>query len=248
VATKVTTKVKATTAKTEAAEDGRERCAWVSNASPRMVAYHDEQWGVPVRDDRQLFAKLILDGAQAGLSWSTILAREEGYYRAFHGFDPERMARYGEKDVARLLADPGIIRNRAKVRSAIANAQAYLKLREEEGGFAKWLWRFVDDQPVRNRWRSTKQVPAETPLAHTISKALRERGFSFVGPTIVYAFLQAVGIVNDHLVSCYRHSEVEALAGASRARPTRPRSKPKPPRAKPTLPPAKAASKGKTTR
>ncbi|HEV8239879.1 MAG TPA: DNA-3-methyladenine glycosylase I [Thermoanaerobaculia bacterium] len=206
----VPTAVKATTS------DGRRRCAWVANASPRMLAYHDEQWGVPVRDDRQLFAKLILDGAQAGLSWSTILAREEGYYRAFHDFDPARIARYGDKDVARLLADPGIIRNRAKVRSAIANARAYLKLQEEEGSFADWLWRFVDGEPVRNRWRDSKQVPAETPLSQAVSKSLRERGFTFVGPTIVYAFMQAVGMVNDHLVSCYRHAEVAAPANAKR--------------------------------
>ena len=197
--------------------DGKRRCAWVGNASPRMLAYHDEQWGVPVRDDRQLFAKLILDGAQAGLSWSTILAREEGYYRAFHRFDPARIARYGDADVARLLADPGIIRNRAKVRSAIANANAYLRLREEEGGFAAWLWRFVDGRPVRNRWRRSSQVPAETPLSQAVSKELRRRGFTFVGPTIVYAFMQAVGMVNDHLVSCYRHAEVEALAAPTAA-------------------------------
>ena len=193
-------------------EDGKRRCDWVAKASPRMLAYHDEVWGVPVRDDRALFAKLILDGAQAGLSWSTILDREEGYHRAFHGFDPEKMARYREKDVARLLADPGIIRNRAKVRSAIANAQAYLRLQEEEGGFGEWLWRFVDGRPVANRWRRADQRPAETPLAQEVSKELKKRGFSFVGPTIVYAFMQAVGMVNDHLVSCYRHGEVEALA------------------------------------
>jgi DNA-3-methyladenine glycosylase I len=204
--------------------DGKRRCAWVSNASPRMLAYHDEQWGVPVRDDRQLFAKLILDGAQAGLSWSTILAREEGYYRAFHDFDPERMARYGARDEARLLADAGIIRNRAKVQSAIKNARAYLKLREEEGSFSDWLWRVVDGAPVVNRWRSTTQVPAETPLSQAVSKALRERGFTFVGPTIVYAFMQAVGMVNDHLVSCYRHAEVQALAGG-RGRTKRARKK-----------------------
>jgi len=214
--------------------DGKRRCAWVGNASPRMVAYHDEQWGVPVRDDRQLFAKLILDGAQAGLSWSTILAREEGYYRAFHGLDPARIARYGEKDVARLLADPGIIRNRAKVRSAIGNAQAYLRLVEEQGPFATWLWQFVDGVPVKNRWRRTDQVPAETPLAQTVSKELRGRGFSFVGPTIVYAFMQAVGMVNDHLVTCYRHAEVEALREAPQSRPKRPRARP--------------ASKGRTSR
>ena len=213
-----------------ATADGKRRCAWVANASPRMLAYHDQQWGVPVRDDRQLFAKLILDGAQAGLSWSTILAREEGYYRAFHDFDPQRIARYGAKDVARLLADPGIIRNRAKVQSAIQNARAYLKLQqEEEGSFSGWLWRFVDGAPVVNRWRSTKQVPAETPLSQAVSKALRERGFTFVGPTIVYAFMQAVGMVNDHLVSCYRHAEVGALAdgGAAQPKPLRKRKAPR---------------------
>ena len=199
---------------TAAHDDGKRRCDWVAKASPRMRAYHDEVWGVPVRDDRALFAKLILDGAQAGLSWSTILDREEGYYRAFHGFDAARMARYGEKDVARLLADPGIIRNRAKVKSAIANAKAYLRLQEEEGSFGEWLWRFVDGQPVANRWRRPDQRPAETPLAQEISKALKKRGFSFVGPTIVYAFMQAVGMVNDHLVGCYRHAEVESLAAA----------------------------------
>jgi DNA-3-methyladenine glycosylase I len=192
--------------------DGRPRCDWVAKASPRMLAYHDEVWGVPVRDDRQLFAKLILDGAQAGLSWSTILDREEGYQRAFHGFDAVRMAAFGEPDVARLLADPGIIRNRAKVRSAIANAAAYLRLQEEEGSFSRWLWSFTGGEPVANRWRRASQRPAETPLSRTISKELQRRGFSFVGPTIVYAFLQAVGIVNDHLLTCYRHAEVERLA------------------------------------
>lgn len=188
--------------------DGKRRCEWVAKASPRMLAYHDEQWGVPVRDDRQLFAKLILDGAQAGLSWSTILAREEGYLRAFDGLDPERMARYGDADVARLLADPGIIRNRAKVRSAIGNANAFLRLREAEGSFATWLWRFVAGRPIANRWRRGSQRPAETPLSQTISKELRQRGFTFVGPTIVYAYMQAVGMVNDHLLDCFRHAEV----------------------------------------
>jgi DNA-3-methyladenine glycosylase I len=173
-----------------------------------MLAYHDEQWGVPVRDDRQLFAKLILDGAQAGLSWSTILDREEGYRRAFHGLDPERMARYGDADVARLLADPGIIRNRAKVRSAIGNAGAFLRLRDEEGSFSAWLWQFVGGRPLANRWRRAAQRPAETPLSQTISKELKRRGFSFVGPTIVYAYMQAIGMVNDHLVACFRHYEV----------------------------------------
>ena len=197
-------------------EDDRVRCDWVG-ADERMRAYHDEQWGVPVRDDRQLFAKLILDGAQAGLSWKTILHREPGYRRAFHGLDPVKIARYGERDVERLLADPGIIRNRAKVRSAIGNAQAYLRLQEEEGSFADWLWGFVGGEPVQNAWRTARQRPAVTPLAEEVSRELRARGFSFVGPTIVYAFMQAVGMVNDHLVGCFRHAPL-AAAGGGRAR------------------------------
>ena len=195
------------TAKEALPDDGKTRCTWCES-SVRMRAYHDEQWGVPEHDDRRLFAKLILDGAQAGLSWSTILAREEGYLRAFHGLDPERMARYRARDEARLLADAGIIRNRAKVRSAIGNARAYLRLQEEEGSFGRWLWSFTDGRPVKNRWKSTSQVPAETPLSQTLSKELRARGFTFVGPTIVYAYLQAVGVVNDHLVRCFRHAEL----------------------------------------
>jgi DNA-3-methyladenine glycosylase I len=152
-------------------DDGKARCTWCGG-SLRMRAYHDEQWGVPERDDRRLFAKLILDGAQAGLSWSTILEREEGYRRAFHGLDPERMARYTARDEARLLADPGIIRNRAKVRSAIGNARAYLRLRDEEGSFGGWLWGFVDGEPVRNRRRRPAQIPAATPVSRRVSKEL----------------------------------------------------------------------------
>jgi DNA-3-methyladenine glycosylase I len=186
-------------------DDDRTRCDWSVSGSERLRAYHDEEWGVPVRDDRALFAKLILDGAQAGLSWQTILHRQEGYLRAFHGLDPERMARYGARDEARLLADPGIIRNRAKVRSAIGNAKAFLALREAEGSFSDWLWGFVDGEPMRNAWKRQSQVPAETPLSQAISKELRARGFTFVGPTIVYAYLQAVGVVDDHLVSCFRY-------------------------------------------
>lgn len=197
---------------TDTVADGPPRCPW-PGADARMCAYHDHEWGVPVRDDRQLFAKLVLDGAQAGLSWKTILHRQEGYLRAFDGLDPERMAAYGDSDVARLLADPGIIRNRAKVRSAIANARAFLRLRDEEGPFADWLWAFVDGRPVQNAWRESREVPAVTPLAERVSRELRRRGFSFVGPTIVYAYLQAVGVVNDHLVSCFRHAE---LGGAAR--------------------------------
>lgn len=187
--------------------DARSRCDW-SLGHPLLIAYHDEEWGVPVRDDRELFEKLVLDGAQAGLSWLTILKRREGYRRAFHGFDPERIAAYGEEDVARLLADPGIIRNRQKVRSAIGNARAYLALRQELGSFADYLWSFVDGSPVVNRPRRIADVPAETETSRRLSKDLRGRGFSFVGPTIVYAFMQAVGMVNDHTVDCFRHREV----------------------------------------
>jgi DNA-3-methyladenine glycosylase I len=163
---------------------------------------------VPVRDDAQLYAKLVLDGAQAGLSWLTILKRREGYERAFEGLDPEVIARYGERDMERLLADPGIIRNRQKVASAIGNARAYLELREELGSFSEHLWSFVDGEPLVNRFRRIGEVPAETEISRALSKDLKSRGFSFVGPTIVYAFMQAVGMVNDHLVSCFRHGEV----------------------------------------
>ena len=190
----------------------RPRCPWCSGHD-LLRAYHDVEWGVPLHDDRGLLEKLILDGAQAGLSWLMILKRRDGYLRAFEGFDPERLAAYGEDEVARLLADPGIIRNRQKVLSAIGNARAWLSLQEREGSFADWLWGFVDGRPVDNRWRRVGEVPTETDLSRTISRELRGRGFSFVGPTIVYAFLQAVGIVNDHLVDCFRHGEVRALAG-----------------------------------
>lgn len=186
------------------------RCAW-SLGHPLLVSYHDEEWGVPVTDDRELYEKLVLDGAQAGLSWLTILKRLEGYRRAFEGFDPERVARYGERDVARLLGDPGIIRNRQKVLSAIGNARAFLALREELGGFSDHLWGFVDGRPVINRHRSPGEVPAETETSRRLSKDLRARGFSFVGPTIVYAYMQAIGMVNDHTVDCFRHSDVQAL-------------------------------------
>jgi DNA-3-methyladenine glycosylase I len=186
------------------------RCAW-SLGHPLLLSYHDEEWGVPVTDDRELYEKLVLDGAQAGLSWLTILKRREGYRRAFEGLDPERVARYGERDVARLLDDPGIVRNRQKVLSAIGNARAFLAVREELGGFSDHLWGFVDGRPVINRHRSPGEVPAETETSRRLSKDLRARGFSFVGPTIVYAYMQAIGMVNDHTVDCFRHSDVQAL-------------------------------------
>jgi len=194
------------------------RCPWPRTENALYVEYHDTEWGVPERDDRALFEKLLLDGAQAGLSWETILNKRENYRRAFEGFVPETIARYDRRKLAALLADPGIVRNRQKVEAAVANARAYLELREQEGSFARWLWAFVDGEPIQNRWTRTGQVPASTRESEAMSRALRERGFKFVGPTIVYAFMQAVGMVNDHLVTCFRHREVAALA-RSRRRP-----------------------------
>jgi DNA-3-methyladenine glycosylase I len=183
------------------------RCAW-ADGDPLYEAYHDQEWGVPVRDGRELWAKLVLDGQQAGLAWITILRKREGYLAAFHGLDPVRVAAYTEADTARLLADPGIVRNRAKVASAITNARAYLEHFAGPADFSAFLWDFVGGRPLVNRWRSLDQVPAESAQSHAMSKALKARGFSFVGPTIVYAFMQAVGIVNDHLVTCPRHAAV----------------------------------------
>jgi DNA-3-methyladenine glycosylase I len=179
------------------------RCGWATS-DPVYLVYHDEEWGVPVHDDRRLFEMLILEGAQAGLSWITILKRREGYRRAFEGFDPQRIARYGKRDVARLLADPGIIRNRAKVEAAIKNAKAVLTVVEEAGSFDRFLWPFVGGAPKVNRWRTLKEIPAETPESKAMSKELKRRGFGFVGPTICYAFMQAVGMVDDHVLGCFR--------------------------------------------
>ncbi|MBL8492217.1 MAG: DNA-3-methyladenine glycosylase I, partial [Rhodocyclaceae bacterium] len=180
-----------------------ERCPWCGD-DPLYVAYHDQEWGVPVHDDDKLFEFLVLEGAQAGLSWITVLRKRENYRRAFHGFDADRIARYGEKDIARLMADPGIVRNRLKIAGTVANAKAYLAIREEFGTFADWLWRFVDGQPIVNRWRSLGQVPATSPESDAMSRELKRRGFKFVGSTICYAHMQATGMVNDHLVSCFR--------------------------------------------
>ena len=195
------------------------RCPW-PGADADYIRYHDEEWGVPLHDDRKLFSLLILEGAQAGLSWITILKRREGYFRAFEGFDPERMARYGEADIERLMADSGIIRNRRKIESAIANARAYLRLAEElsaeRNPFATWLWAFVDGKPIVNRPKTLSEVPAVTPLAETISKELKRKGFSFVGPTIIYAYMQSAGLVDDHLVSCFRKTKTPA--GGARGR------------------------------
>jgi len=183
------------------------RCAWAL-ADPLLAAYHDAEWGLAVHDDRRLFEFLVLEGAQAGLSWLTILRRREGYRRAFANFDPERVARFGERDRARLLADPGIVRNRAKIGSAIANARAFLAIREEFGSFDAYQWRFVDGAPIRNRWAEAAQIPASTPQSDAMSRDLRRRGFSFVGPTICYAHMQAVGMVNDHVIDCFRHAQL----------------------------------------
>ncbi|HSE68858.1 MAG TPA: DNA-3-methyladenine glycosylase I [Gemmatimonadales bacterium] len=187
----------------------KKRCAWVGgNSSPLMLDYHDREWGVPVHDDIKHFEFLILEGAQAGLSWSTVLNKREAYRRAFSEFDPVKVARFTEKRVQKLLLDPGIIRNRLKVESAIRNAQAFLKVQNEFGTFDAYSWRFVDGQPKVNRWRGMKQIPAVSPESDAFSKDLKQRGFNFVGSTIIYAHMQAIGMVNDHLVDCFRYREV----------------------------------------
>jgi len=189
----------------------RTRCGWVTE-DPLYLAYHDEEWGVPVRDDRRLFEMLVLEGAQAGLSWYTILKKRGAYRRAFDGFDPERVARYDEQKVASLLEDPGIVRNRLKVRAAVGNAQAWLDLRESGVDPPAFLWEFSGGKPVVNDWLRLQDIPASTPASEAMSKALRKLGFRFVGPTICYAFMQAVGMVNDHLMSCFRWEECGTLA------------------------------------
>jgi DNA-3-methyladenine glycosylase I len=173
-----------------------------------MVAYHDEEWGVPSHDDRHLFELLTLEAAQAGLSWSTILNKREGYRRAFAAFDPEAVAHFGEKDLARLLADSGIVRNRLKIESAIANAARVLELSDEHGSFAAYLWSYVGGEPIVGRWRSPREVPAETDLSRSLSRELKRRGFRFVGPTVCYSFMQAVGMANDHTIDCFRFAEL----------------------------------------
>jgi DNA-3-methyladenine glycosylase I len=178
------------------------RCGWATS-DPLYIAYHDEEWGRPVHDDRRLFEMLILEGAQAGLSWITILRRRETYRAAFEGFDPERIARYGAKDVARLMGDPGIIRNRAKIEATIKNAQAFLALREEGESLSPFLWRFVDGAPKVNHFKTLSEILPETPESKAMSKELKRRGFGFVGPTICYAFMQAVGTVDDHVLTCF---------------------------------------------
>jgi DNA-3-methyladenine glycosylase I len=185
-----------------------ERCAWVPEADPAYVAYHDEEWGVPEHDDRRLFELLTLEGAQAGLSWATILRKREGYRRAFAGFDPAAVARFDDRRAEELLQDPGIVRNRRKVESTIQNAGRVLEVQDELGSLDAYLWRFVDGEPIVGRWRALAEIPAETAESKAMSKDLKRRGFGFVGPTVCYAFMQAAGLVNDHVVSCFRYREV----------------------------------------
>ncbi len=189
---------------------GLVRCGWANPANPRYLAYHDQEWGVPCHDETRLFEMLNLEGAQAGLSWETILNKRDNYRAAFDGWDAELIARYDADKVAALLADAGIVRNRLKIAAAINNAQAYLRLRDEVGGLDAYLWAYVDGKPIRNAWASYQMAPAKTPLSDTISKDLIKRGFKFVGSTIIYAYMQAIGMVNDHSVDCHCH---QALPG-----------------------------------
>ena len=191
--------------------DHKNSCSWPSD-DPLMLKYHDEEWGVPVHDDRLLFEMLILEGAQAGLSWLTILKKREHYRKAFDGFDPVKIAAYTSHDVLRLMADPGIVRNRLKIESAIRNARSTLDLVREFGSLDAFLWRYVDQVPVQNAWTSIRELPARTEASDRMSRDLKKRGFNFVGSTICYAFMQSVGMVNDHVIHCFRHAEVAGQA------------------------------------
>lgn len=188
------------------------RCGWCGT-DPLYVAYHDQEWGVPERDPRALWEKLVLDGFQAGLAWITILRKREGMRDAFDGFDPEIVARYGEEDIQRLLADARIIRSRAKINAAINGARIWLEMRDGGEDFSEWLWSFVGGQPIQTEWRDFRQAPTQTAESAAMAKALKARGFNFCGPVIVYAFMQAVGMVNDHQTTCFRHAQVRAMAG-----------------------------------
>ena len=184
------------------------RCSWVNVDDPLLLEYHDREWGVPVHSDPKHFEVLVLSGAQAGLNWSLVLKKREGYRRAFDSFDPERVARYSEKQIRTRLSDPQIIRNRMKIEAAVRNARAFLKIQEEFDGFDSYCWRFVGGKPKLGRWKATRQIPATSPESEALSKDLKQRGFSFVGPTVAYAYMQAAGLVNDHLVSCFRYQEI----------------------------------------
>jgi len=185
----------------------KQRCPW-STDDPLYIAYHDEEWGVPVYDERKLFEFLILEGVQAGLSWLTVLRKRANYRQALDGFDPQRIARYDEAKMAELLADPGLIRNRAKMSALVGNARAYLEMAASGDSFSEYLWNFVDGRPLRNAWERPADIPAQTAISRIMSMDLKKRGFKFVGPTICYAFMQAVGMVNDHLVDCFRYRQV----------------------------------------
>lgn len=189
----------------------KKRCEWCGS-DPAYIAYHDEEWGVPVHDDRLLFEFLILEGAQAGLSWLTILRKRDNYRKAFHGFDCDRIARYTELDVRRLLADPGIVRNRLKIESAIKNAKSVVDIRDEYGSLDSYLWRYVEGVPRQNAWRSKEELPAKTGISDAMSKDLKKRGFKFTGSTICYAFMQAIGMVNDHTTDCFRYEQIKELS------------------------------------
>ena len=185
------------------------RCLWAENGNPLYAAYHDEEWGVPQHDDCVLFEFLILEGAQAGLSWSTILNKREGYRKAFAEFDPDQVARFDKARIQRALQDPGIVRNRLKVESAVTNARAYLEVQKEFGTFDAYIWQFVGGKPIQNSWKAMKQVPASTSESDAMSKDLKHRGFKFVGTTIIYAFMQATGMVNDHTIDCFRWKQLQ---------------------------------------
>ncbi len=188
------------------------RCDWAGETSLPYIEYHDKEWGVPAWDDETQFEFLVLEGAQAGLSWSTILNKREGYRKNFADFDVEKVARFSKKRIDRILQDPGIVRNRQKVNAAVTNAKAFIKVQNEFGSFADYIWQFVDGSPIQNKWRDDSDIPATSPESDALSKDLKERGFKFVGSTIMYAHMQATGLVNDHLVSCFRYKECRALA------------------------------------
>ncbi len=194
---------------------GKKRCAWAESGNELYIQYHDREWGVPVHEDRKQFEFLILEGAQAGLSWSTVLNKREGYRKAFANFDPVKVARFSEKKIETLIQNPSIIRNRLKITSAVSNARAFLAIQKEYGSFDTYIWAFVGGKPLQNRWKTMAEVPATSPESDALSKDLKQRGLKFVGSTILYAHLQAAGLVNDHLLSCFRYRECAALAHTS---------------------------------
>lgn len=194
-------------------EDARKRCEWVSEDKPLLVRYHDQEWGVPTHDDRKHFEFLVLEGAQAGLNWTVVLNKREGYRRAFSDFDPAKVAGYSEKRIEKLTLDPAIIRNRLKIRAAVRNAKAFVAIQEEFGSFDSYAWQFVDGRPKLNRRKSMGEIPATSPESDAFSKDLKRRGFTFVGSTVIYAHMQAIGMVNDHIIDCFRYREIQRIKG-----------------------------------